>query len=50
MVCRSTEIVILIILGRKRHHAKFWPENSQHADRNGNTRPGTVVDAGITGM
>lgn len=39
-----------IIICGKRHHAKFWPENSQHADRNGNTRPGTVVDAGITGV
>lgn len=34
----------------KRHHAKFFPEKSNFADRNGNTRPGTVVDKGITGV
>uniref|UniRef100_A0A8H8CN02 Argonaute-like protein n=1 Tax=Psilocybe cubensis TaxID=181762 RepID=A0A8H8CN02_PSICU len=28
----------------------FYPTNSQFADRNGNTRPGTVVDKGITGV
>lgn len=39
-----------MIIVSKRHHAKFWPEDSQHADKNGNTRPGTVVDAGITGV
>ncbi|KAF9555709.1 argonaute-like protein [Agrocybe pediades] len=39
-----------IIICGKRHNARFYPTNSQYADRNGNTRPGTVVDKGITGV
>ncbi|KAH7884145.1 Piwi domain-containing protein [Phlebopus sp. FC_14] len=34
----------------KRHHARFWPDRTEYADRNGNTRPGTVVDQGITSV
>ena len=34
----------------KHHLAKLWPVSSQFADQNGNTRPGTVVDKGITGV
>ncbi|KAF5345034.1 hypothetical protein D9758_010462 [Tetrapyrgos nigripes] len=41
---------ISIIVCGKRHHAKFFPTTSEFADRNGNTRPGTVVDKGITGV
>ncbi|TBU37767.1 Piwi-domain-containing protein [Dichomitus squalens] len=37
-----------IIVCGKRHHARFWPPDSAHATKNGNTRPGTVVDKGIT--
>ncbi|TFK46333.1 Piwi-domain-containing protein [Heliocybe sulcata] len=32
----------------KRHHARFYATDSQYADKNGNTRPGTVVDRGVT--
>ncbi|KAF8970422.1 argonaute-like protein [Flammula alnicola] len=39
-----------IIICGKRHHARFYATNSQYADRNGNTRPGTVVDKGVTGV
>ncbi|KAJ2936747.1 hypothetical protein H1R20_g354, partial [Candolleomyces eurysporus] len=39
-----------IIICGKRHHAKFFATNSQFADKNGNTRPGTVVDKGVTGV
>ncbi|KAG2037118.1 Piwi domain-containing protein [Suillus americanus] len=39
---------LTIIICGKRHHAKFWPTESQFADRNGNTRPGTVADRGVT--
>ncbi|KAG2357054.1 Piwi-domain-containing protein [Suillus spraguei] len=42
--------LLTIIICGKRHHAKFWPTDSQFADRNGNTRPGTVVDRGITAV
>lgn len=41
---------VSIIICGKRHHARFYATNSQYADRNGNTRPGTVVDKGITGV
>ncbi|KAF5364732.1 hypothetical protein D9757_012485 [Collybiopsis confluens] len=39
-----------IIICGKRHHARFFPTDSQFADRNGNTRPGTVVDRGVTSV
>ncbi|KAL1743810.1 ribonuclease H-like domain-containing protein [Schizophyllum fasciatum] len=39
-----------IIICGKRHHGRFYPTDSQHAAKNGNTKPGTVVDKGITGV
>ncbi|KAJ7074810.1 argonaute-like protein [Mycena amicta] len=39
-----------IIICGKRHHARFYPTTSQLADKNGNTRPGTVVDKGVTAV
>lgn len=39
-----------IIICGKRHHARFYPTDSANAVRNGNTKPGTVVDRGITSM
>ncbi|KAF8063268.1 argonaute-like protein [Lyophyllum atratum] len=39
-----------IVICGKRHHARFYPTNSANADRNGNTRPGTVVDKGVTAV
>lgn len=47
---KSYRPLLTIIICGKRHHAKFWPTDSQFADRNGNTRPGTVVDRGITAV
>lgn len=41
---------ILMIAKQIRHHARFYPTTDQNADRNGNTRPGTVVDKGVTGV
>lgn len=29
---------------------RFYPTDSQNADKNGNTKPGTVVDKGVTGV
>lgn len=46
---KYTPSISIIICG-KRHHAKFFPTNSQFATKNGNTLPGTVVDRGITGV
>lgn len=42
--------MLSIVVCGKRHHARFFPTDSQHADRNGNTRPGTVVDKGVTSV
>ncbi|KAG6828038.1 hypothetical protein H0H87_003026, partial [Tephrocybe sp. NHM501043] len=39
-----------IVICGKRHHARFYPTDSPYADRNGNTRAGTVVDKGITAV
>ncbi|KAJ7471966.1 argonaute-like protein [Mycena latifolia] len=39
-----------IVICGKRHHARFYSTSSQFADRNGNTRPGTVVDKGVTAV
>lgn len=37
----------IIIVG-KRHHTRFYPTSDQTADRFSNTKPGTVVDRGVT--
>ena len=39
-----------IIICGKRHHTRFYPAEAENADRNGNPRPGTVVDRGITAV
>jgi eukaryotic translation initiation factor 2C len=42
--------LLSIIICSKRHHAQFFLTNSEHADRNGNMRPGTVIDKGVTSV
>lgn len=42
--------MLSIVVCGKRHHARFFSTDSKHADRNGNTRPGTVVDKGVTSV
>ncbi|KAG7100225.1 hypothetical protein E1B28_002000 [Marasmius oreades] len=43
--------LISIIVCGKRHHARFFATDAQNADpKTGNTRPGTVVDSGVTGI
>lgn len=37
----------MICICGKRHHARFYPLNDNEATRNGNTKPGTIVDKGI---
>ncbi|KAJ8516713.1 hypothetical protein ONZ45_g6006 [Pleurotus djamor] len=39
-----------IIICGKRHHARFYPTTSAEASKNGNTKPGTVVDRGVTSV
>lgn len=41
---------LTIVICGKRHHTRFYPTEGQHADRDGNPRPGTVVDRGITAV
>jgi eukaryotic translation initiation factor 2C len=39
-----------IVICGKRHNARFPPTSEDHADRNGNTLPGSIVDRGITSI
>ncbi|EMD37096.1 hypothetical protein CERSUDRAFT_84117 [Gelatoporia subvermispora B] len=41
---------LTIVICGKRHHTRFFPTEEQNADRNGNPRPGTVVDRGVTAI
>ncbi|KAM5533769.1 hypothetical protein V8D89_012544 [Ganoderma adspersum] len=45
---RAYKPKLSIIVCGKRHNARFWAPDSEHATKNGNTLPGTVVDKGIT--
>ncbi|KAI6123475.1 Piwi-domain-containing protein [Pisolithus croceorrhizus] len=47
---KSYDPALTIIICGKRHHVKLFPDRPEYADRNGNTRPGTVVDKGITSI
>ncbi|KIL63066.1 hypothetical protein M378DRAFT_193040 [Amanita muscaria Koide BX008] len=42
--------LLSIVVCGKRHHAKFPATDAQYADRTGNTKPGTVVDKGVTSV
>lgn len=39
---------ISVIICGKRHKTRFYPTQEQDCDRSGNTKPGTVVDRGVT--
>ncbi|TFK31811.1 argonaute-like protein [Crucibulum laeve] len=39
-----------IVICGKRHHTRFYPTEEANADQNGNPRPGTVVDRGVTAI
>jgi len=39
-----------IVICGKRHHARFPATSQEHADKNGNTLPGSVVDRGVTSI
>ncbi|KAG8905078.1 hypothetical protein FRB99_000726 [Tulasnella sp. 403] len=41
---------ITLCIAGKRHHTRFYPVEGAGADRNGNPRPGTVVDRGVTAI
>jgi eukaryotic translation initiation factor 2C len=38
---------LMICICGKRHHARFFPADDRNVTKNGNTKPGTVVDKGI---
>ncbi|KAI1174313.1 Piwi-domain-containing protein [Nemania sp. FL0916] len=39
---------ITLVIVSKRHHTRFYVTNPSDADRSGNSKPGTVVDRGVT--
>lgn len=41
---------LTIIICGKRHHTRFYPTQEDSAAGDGNPRPGTVVDRGITSV
>jgi eukaryotic translation initiation factor 2C len=41
---------LTIVICGKRHHTRFFPTEERFADQNGNPRPGTVVDRGVTAV
>lgn len=41
---------LTIVICGKRHHTRFYPTEAANADSNGNPRPGTVVDQGVTSI
>jgi len=41
---------LTIVICGKRHHTRFYPTEAANADRDGNPRPGTVVDRGVTAI
>ncbi|QRV95662.1 protein argonaute 5 [Ceratobasidium sp. AG-Ba] len=40
---------LTILIAGKRHHTRFFPTKDEDADK-GNSKPGTVVDRGVTGV
>ena len=41
---------LTVVVCGKRHHTRFYPTERAHADQDGNPRPGTVVDRGVTAI
>jgi hypothetical protein len=41
---------LTIVICGKRHHTRFYPTEASAADRDGNPRPGTIVDRGVTAV
>ncbi len=41
---------LTIVVCGKRHHTRFFPTEAQQAAGDGNPRPGTVVDRGVTAV
>lgn len=41
---------LTIVICGKRHHTRFFPTDAQNAAGDGNPKPGTVVDRGVTAV
>jgi len=41
---------LTVVICGKRHHTRFYPTEPTSADHNGNPKPGTIVDRGITAI
>ncbi|KAH9885253.1 argonaute-like protein [Cubamyces lactineus] len=41
---------LTIVICAKRHHTRFFPTDAAHAAGDGNPKPGTVVDRGVTAV
>ncbi|KAI0767246.1 Piwi-domain-containing protein [Fomes fomentarius] len=41
---------LTIVICGKRHHTRFFPMHPEHAAQDGNPKPGTVVDRGVTAV
>lgn len=41
---------LTIVICGKRHHTRFFPMRPEHAAQDGNSKPGTVVDRGVTAV
>ncbi|OJT04969.1 Protein argonaute-2 [Trametes pubescens] len=41
---------LTIVICGKRHHTRFFPTDAIHAAQDGNPKPGTVVDRGVTAV
>lgn len=41
---------LTIVVCGKRHHTRFYPTQAENADKDGNPKPGTVVDRGVTAI
>lgn len=41
---------LTIVICGKRHNTRFYPTDASAADKDGNPRPGTVVDRGVTAI
>lgn len=47
---RSYNPQLTIVICGKRHHTRFFPTDVAHAAQDGNPKPGTVVDRGVTAV
>lgn len=41
---------LTVVVCGKRHHTRFYPTEPNSADHNGNPKPGTIVDRGVTAI